>query len=368
MTTVVSPAPPVSLLHDPAEITPAWLTDVLRRSGAICDDAEVTACRSTRFAQGAALLSRLYRARIGYDTPNAAGPATVVVKLATVDAEQHFTAELLGLYRREALVYTELRDKLPYRTPRCHLADASTDGRATTVVLEDLGRCRTVDQTVGAPWSVVVDCVDAMAAQHAAWEGDERLGELATLLWPLAHPVYPAALPLLFEPGWAVAREALGDRLDAGLVAFADRWSTECGALLRRLSERPTLLHGDWRADNLFYSGNDLVVADFQIAGVGTGAYDLAYFVSQSVAPVVRRGRDREVVERYVERLAAHGVRRSAADVWEDYRVALLVCLVYPVSSFRSWEAHNARGHALIETMFHRAADAILTTGALELR
>ena len=234
-------------------------------------------------------------------------------------------------------------------------------------MLEDLGRCRTIDQTAGVSWDAVLDSVDAMASQHAAWDGDERLDGLGARLWPLSHPLYPVALPALFDPGWAVARDRLGDRVDPSLCAFADRWSIDCGSLLRRLGERPTLLHGDWRADNLFYDGGGLVVADFQIAGIGSGTYDLAYFVSQSVEPAVRAGRDRAIVQRYLDRLAAHGRPRDVETVWDEYRAALLVGLVYPVSSFRSWDTQSARGRALIESMFRRAADAILTTGALDV-
>ncbi len=354
-----------SLLTSPEEISPEWLTAVLCDSGAISQP--VSTCEVTRFAEGMALLSRLYRVRVRYDSPNENGSTTLVVKLATEDPEQLFIAELLGLYHREAFVYNNLREQLPYRMPACHLAVASDDGRATTVVLEDLSRCRAIDQVAGAPWNVVISCIDAMADQHALWYRDVRLGLLDEVLLPLAHPIYPSALPVVFDPGWDVAREVLGDQIGARLAGFGDRWSTECRELLQRLGEHPTLLHGDWRADNLFFDNDELVVFDFQIAGVGAGAYDLAYFVSQSVSPAIRAGRDREIVGEYVARLEAHGVKRTYGSVWDEYRVALLVCLVYPVAAFRSWHAQGARGRALIEQMFLRASDAIEATGALDL-
>jgi hypothetical protein len=352
------------LLTGPEGISPEWLMTVLWRSGAISHP--VATCHISRFAEGSALLSRLYRVRLGYASLNARGPRTVVVKLASNEPEQLIVAEVLGLYQREAFVYSQLSEQLPYRTPTCYLAVAAEHGRATTLVLEDLATCSPVDQIAGAPWRVVTDCIDAMAAQHATWSDVRQLEGLGDVLWSLAHPVYPAALSLLFEPGWEVAREVLAGTIDTRLAEFADRWSTECGRLLQRLGREPTLLHGDWRADNLLYDHNELVVVDFQIAGTGSGGYDLAYFISQSVASEVRRPHHREIVGRYVAALEARGVRRDRRTVWDDYRAALLVCLVYPIAAFRSWDSQNERGRALIKRMLSRAANAIEATGALQ--
>ena len=106
------------LLTGPEGISPEWLTTVLCRSGAISHP--VATCHITRFAEGSALLSRLYRVRLGYASPNARGPRTVVVKLASSDPGQLIVAEVLGLYQREAFVYRQLSEQLPYRTPNCH--------------------------------------------------------------------------------------------------------------------------------------------------------------------------------------------------------------------------------------------------------
>ena len=44
------------------------------------------------------------------------------------------------------------------------------------------------------------------------------------------------------------------------------------------------MIHGDFRADNLFFEADGSVAAvDFQLIGTGRGAYDLAYFVTQSI-------------------------------------------------------------------------------------
>ncbi len=70
------------------------------------------------------------------------------------------------------------------------------------------------------------------------------------------------------------------------------------------------LLHGDIRADNLFFDGDHLKVVDFQFASRGAGAADIAYLVSQGLPTEVRRGHDEALVREYLERLAEHGVER----------------------------------------------------------
>ncbi|MFN8035825.1 MAG: phosphotransferase [Acidimicrobiia bacterium] len=364
MTAVVARTTPTGLLDDPRAITPAWLTGVLRGSSAIDAATAIAHAHVERFGDGSAMLSRLYRIELRYDGSAAGAPRSVVVKLASDDPEQRFTAELLGLYRREALVYRTVVVELPYRTPRCHFAAVSADGAQCTLVLEDLLRCRFADQMRGASRRAVAASIDAMAAQHARWAGDARLDELASTLWPLDHPVYPEALGAVFDAGWARVVDVLGDRIDPRVHALASSWSEQCGTWLHQLAREPTLLHGDWRADNVFFDGPtwQIGMLDFQIAGIGNGAYDLAYFVSQSVAPARQRNRDRPLLERYAARLAQRGAPVDLDRLWHEYRTALRVCLVYPVSLFRSYESRNPRGRALVETMFTRASTALART------
>ncbi len=80
-----------------------------------------------------------------------------------------------------------------------------------------------------------------------------------------------------------------------------------CVELLERLSEPPlTLLHGDYRLDNLFFDpgAEDPVVAiDWQICGLGRSPYDIAYFMSQSLSPEDRKVADEQVLRTYYDSL-----------------------------------------------------------------
>ena len=100
------------------------------------------------------------------------------------------------------------------------------------------------------------------------------------------------------------------------------------------------MYHGDFRADNLFFADDGSVAAvDFQLVGTGRGAYDLAYFVTQSLAPDGRRRPRAALFDRWIAGLVAAGVPEADLDgAWEDYRRAALFCLVYPVVAWRGMD------------------------------
>ena len=128
------------------------------------------------------------------------------------------------------------------------------------------------------------------------------------------------------------------------------------------------LLHGDIRADNLFFDGDHLKVVDFQFASRGAGAADVAYLVSQGLPTEVRRGHDEALVREYLERLAEHGVSDySFEEAWRHYRFAVAYLMVLPVITLNGWEALPERSRALCLTLTDRAVATIDEIDALEV-
>lgn len=357
----------VELIRSSSEATPDWLTRVLRGSGALSGTASVTAVAAEQFAQGNGLLSELFRLTPTYQGGD--GPATVVLKLPTRDPAMRGVADALGFYQREHRFYLEVAHRVPFNTATCHATVIADDGTTDfVVVLEDLGHLHQLDQVAGCSWDETLAVLDDLAAFHARWWDHESLPDLATTFLPVRNDMYVAVLPQLYAPGWAVAKEVAGDLLTPELLAFGDRWSELCGPMLDQVNEPVTLIHGDWRSDNLFVDGEgSLTVIDFQIVGTGSGLSDVGYFVSQSLEPEVRQGRDREIVDAYLARLAAHGVTMDEAEAWRQYRLALCFCLTYPVTSFQAWPELPERGHDLVRTMLRRSLAAITDANALEV-
>jgi len=66
-----------------------------------------------------------------------------------------------------------------------------------------------------------------------------------------------------------------------------------------------TLTHGDFHAANMVwdYKEKKLVLLDFEMCGIGSGAIDLGQFMIGHVPPQMRREHEMELLERYHKNL-----------------------------------------------------------------
>ena len=142
--------------------------------------------------------------------------------------------------------------------------------------------------------------------------------------------------------------------------------------LLRAFSDRGplTLLHGDLRAENLFFTpapDRDLVAIDWQIAVIGRAAYDVGYLMAQSVTSEIRKTHEQQVLQEYHAALVAHGATGySLEDAWDDYRRTILWSLVYPVGAI-SEDLTDPRALERIGTIARRIMHAIADLDATEM-
>jgi hypothetical protein len=229
-------------------------------------------------------------------------------------------------------------------------------------LIEDLSGLRVVDQNVGMSLDDAGRAVDAVAAMHAQWWGtaDQLAAEGTTV--SLADPIYPAVLPLVFGEGWEKCTKEVA--LPASITAIGPRFADAIGGLLASLAAGPnTLAHGDFRADNmLFTPDNELVALDFQLIGTGTGAYDLAYFVTQSLTADDASNGEAELFTRWIEGLRSAGVPADQIDrdaLWTHYRTAALFCLAYPIVASRGMDLSDPRQYALVDSMNTRFDRAV---------
>lgn len=304
-------------------ITAAWLTDTLRDWGVIGEQTRIFGVHSERLAARAGVNGLTYRLRLRYSGP--AGPATLIAKLPAEQAGARGVAAFQHWYEREARFYLELAPDSPLRVPEPYFAAA--EGDRILLLLEDLGRLRQVDQLSGCTLAEAEAAVDGVAEMHARWWGDDLLAEhdwlpLTTVGLHHAAPVHNA-----FRRAW----EAVRPRIDAAAHDRLDRAVEAYPALLERISTGPlTVLHGDYRLDNLFFDGSEgqpgVVAFDWQFACRGRGPYDLAYFIGLDLTPELRRQHEEALILRYYERLREAGVTGYPLDACHrDYATSLLL-------------------------------------------
>lgn len=338
------------------EVTAPWLAEAT--------GLEVAEVDAEQIGVGIGVSSALYRARLS----GPGCPATVVVKLPALSEEAVFTSTVLRMYLREAGFFTRLASEAPVRVPACHHVGVDPETSHFVLVLEDLGDLRPIDQVAGIGVTDAESAVDGLARWHATWWG--RAEDLAAdgLTVSLGDEIYKAVLPMVFAEGW----EKLGAELPVPgpVAAVGPRWTDAMPGLLDALAEAPTtMLHGDWRADNLLFEADGTVAAlDFQLIGTGRGAYDLAYFVTQSLAAADAADHERALFDRWLRGLRGAGIDSGdPADRWLDYRRAALFCLVYTVVAWRGMDVTDPRQRGLAEMMMERFSRAVGQLDLVEL-
>jgi len=352
-----APDPPI--LVDPARVTPAWLTTVLQACG---HDVRIASLRHEPVGTGQ--MAHNERFFVTYEGDARGAPATLVGKFPSPNEESR-NAGSSGTYRTEVRFYTELAAGLAIRVPECFYGAVSDDSSAFILLLEDMAPNRQGDQLAGATPAQLEAALVNLAGLHGPRWGDARLADIDWMtagLTEIAGPLVQGVTPAFLERfSGRLSRDA--ERVLEGFGRGVLRW-------LETLRGPATLVHGDYRLDNLLFAtrpGDVPVVAvDWQTLSVGSGGRDTAFLLGNGCEPAVRRAHEDRLLEAYAKALARHGVARSPAEIREDYRhgsfqgpfITMLGCLAV---------GRTARGDAMFLAMAERSAAQILDLEALDL-
>jgi Ecdysteroid kinase-like family len=340
------------------DITPVWLTDVLGSCGAATG--EVTAIDVVPISVGYGLVAAVARLRPTWS--GGSGPATVIAKYPSPAESSRAIAAALGMYRKEVGFYQQLAEGAALPHAQCFYAHHDAESDDFILLLGDLAGDRPVDQMDGASPREIQLAVDHLADFHAGYWQAAELGA-SSWLTHLADPPFPQTLAFAVEQAWPSVRDRFASLISPEIDELGTRFAELVPRLAAHLSREPcTLSHGDYRLDNMFfYEAGGMAVCDWQLVDRSRGARDLAYFLTQSVAPELRTEVERAMVARYVERLASHGVLDYPVDTaWHDYRVAALFGFVYPVVAGGGIDHVDDRSRAICETALERSITAIV--------
>lgn len=351
------------------DIRAPWLTDVLRGAG-ILRRATVRAVDVHAIGQGVGFLSGRARVTISYDQAEEGAPATVVVKLPASIKEGMDFAEATHAYEREIRFYREVAPRTPIRVPRMFATIMEPADNVFILVMEDLKGLTAGDQVIGMSRAQVLAAVRTIAPLHALWwNGDQR----QALPWVPSVEQQLKMLSLTPEAirtAWPHFLESFGDSLPPGGRALGERIVQHLeGILAAFVKGKRTLVHFDYRADNLFIDDltrkAPIVVVDWQLTMWGLGAYDVARLAGGSIPPAERGGHHEEIVECWHQGLMAGGVTGySHEEAWHDYRLSAIVALLNPVLVHYMFKTGGRRGTALGAAMTERFFDDLVECGA----
>lgn len=302
-------------LHTPRRVGASLIEDVVRREvpGVRVGGIEITPV-------GTGQVAAAYRITVDY-AGDVEGPRSLVLKCPSPDQATRDVARQSRSYEVESRFYDELAQVLEVNTPRVWLSEHDTSTGEFILLMGDAAPAQAGDQLSGISPADAARAIDELALLHAA-------------RWNNAGP---EQLPWIrrrasVEPG--VLGQVVKDRVDA----FFDRYAEAVGEQTRRLRNdlahaltgylahepvRRSLVHADFRADNLLFrseEGTRPLVVDWGGLAEGAPLSDLSYFLGGSLLVEDRRAFEGDLVERYAASLASNGVTgMSVAEMQEDY-------------------------------------------------
>lgn len=348
------------------EITPEWMTDVLGKTGRL--KSRVTSVSFEPLGTGVGLMAELARLHIAYDGPEDL-PATMIAKCSARN-ENRAVAQLLDFYNRETNFYNRVAPSCPFRVPQSYYGAVNQETYDFILLLEDLGDVSPTDQLIGSTEQEAFEKIEKVARLHAMWWGKVKSPECAWMYDFMADDEMEKLRDYVYMPALEPAIEKFADHFDEESLRLCREVGKRYASLTGNLSPSLTFLHGDYRQDNFIYLGNsdDAVILDWQISGAGYAAFDVTYFICQSLQVDLRRRIQMPLLERYVATLRQNGVTTFDLDqAWHDYRLMSLFCLIYPITVCGSLDLGNERGRALAECMLDRNLSAVRDLNAMEL-
>ncbi len=318
-------------------------------------DSNVASFTTERIAVGEGFLGELARLTVTY-APGATGPGTVIAKVPTSDSGLKPLGLMLDLYMREYRAYDEIIPQLKIRTPRAYYNAHETGTDDFCLILEDIGHLSAGDQHAGGTLDQARAAMVAAAGLHGRWWGN-----VDDLDWvpPINSPLN-LGLQAMYEEAFPVVVDELGDHLGADLLARIEEWIPTCSDWFESFGDMSyTLSHNDFRLDNMFFDGDELVLIDWQVIGRGDGFGDICPFVSGNLDTEFRRAHEADLLRLYHETINAAGSGYpDFDDVLMSYRTGLNFWLTHWCFTAVTAGASTTRGEELMVRIVTRTADA----------
>ncbi|HEY2077390.1 MAG TPA: phosphotransferase [Streptosporangiaceae bacterium] len=312
---------------------------------------------------GTGQVSDSYRLSLTYDGP-AGLPPTIIAKVPAADAASRNAARAFRTYEIEASFYSQLAPGLPVALARCYYSAYDPGPDEYVVLLEDLAPALPGDQLTGLHPDDAAAAIRELAALHAAgWDS----ADLAALSWlNRSGPDAAALLAAVLTDLYPLFRARFAGRLEPGTLSLIEDFLPKAATYLTAGDEPRTIVHGDFRADNLLFGATRPAVLDWQTAGFGAGTADLSYFLASSLPVAARRQYEETLVRRYHAALTSRGAMFSWHDCWTGYRRHAFSGIVMDIIA-ATMVQQTERGDAMFAAMARRHARHALDLDALAL-
>lgn len=335
------------------ELTPDWLTDVLRKRGAV----QRASVASVDFERVGTFTTEVWRLRVAYDRDEPGAPDSLVVKRPQPGRPERAGED----FASEIRFYRDLSGRAPVRTPRFYFGAPDAEAGRALLLLEDVVGIEPISFRRGANAEHARLALEALARLHAHWW--DRVDEFGWVLH-LGDAEVRAAFARDYDRGWHAGWEFFRD-VTPEFSAIGDALVGRVAESLAPLGAPATLLHGDAHLENLplvnAQGERRVLFLDWPGPRRGLASFDVAAFTVMSFPVDARRRTEEALVAAHADAVRAAGVR-DWDDPWLGYRRGVLRRVVRIVEHEHTWP-DDSRSRGSLRMVFERCA-----TAAVDLR
>jgi aminoglycoside phosphotransferase (APT) family kinase protein len=208
--------------------------------------------------------------------------------------------------------------------------------------------------------------VRALAALHACRWNDDSLHDVDFLIPLTAERARFLGDLALTATEQFIAR--FGSRLEDADISTLRAVAEVLGEWQGRRATPFSLMHGDYRLDNLMFAaaGDDVVAVDWQTVTVALPARDLSYFIGTSLPVEQRRVEEHRLVQSYHDELRARGVEEYSLErCFGDYRFGQLQGPMITVLGCMTSSGRSSEADDMFLAMATRSCAAIRDLGSM---
>lgn len=341
-----------------SEFTADWFTDLFQEQygAAVLDVSREV------IGTGVGFVGEIHRCFLSWDATRGDLPTSVIVKVPSKLPLNRSLGEGLQLYEREVIAYEKLASNMGLPMPNVlysamdddptpwldsvinflfsrlplggvswltvkflELASKNPRLRRYVLVLEDIADARPPSQVEGGSLDDALISLATLAKFHAHhWMNEESIA-VSDRIWALNR------LPKVSQASYARNREEFigrfGELVGDEKMRVIDDTQDRLEDLLAPLAQDPwTLLHGDYRLDNIMFRPNgEIVVIDYQLLSKGRPGWDVAYFITTALSADYK-SEEETMLKHYHETLLRAGITNySFEELVDDVELTKLL-------------------------------------------
>jgi hypothetical protein len=338
------------------DVSVRWLNEVLGRHddfrGAVISSFDID-----HIGGEFGFIREVWRIKLNYDRRTSSAPESVAVKFA--DRDPHLKSVFFS--DTEVNTYRHLGPDSEFIMPRCYYSDFDAETGDYSILMEDLGRGRLVDEVGGISQGDAEALVKAIAIFHARWWGRTDLEQAR---WqPL--PSDRATMRDRFVRYAQRFLERYGGQVDDEFREVISLYREKLDPILEAASSPAlTLIHGDLHTANVFFDtefrGCPVTLIDWASTARGKGATDISSLAVVGLTVEVRRAVEDSLVRLYHAILVSEGVTGYSMDQFRaDYRSGFLYPFKFTEGVLGYLYLSDERGQDIARAKIERTSAAL---------